>query len=302
MKTSTPAYLRKKDKVAIVATAKNFDQKELSSAFKVLENWGLEVIPGKNLYKTHHQFAGTDPERLQDLQTALDDDSIKAIFCVRGGYGTNRIIDQINFKKFLKNPKWIIGFSDVTVLHSHIHGKNVESIHALMPLQFGKAGYQKSLGTLKDALFGKPVKYILRSSKLNRRGVASAKVVGGNLAILTSLIGTPSDIDTKNKILFIEDIDEYLYRLDRMIFQLKRAGKLNKLKGLIVGHMSDMKDNPVPFGKSAKEIIADAVKEYKYPVSFDFPVGHEPHNFTIICGREAQLKVGSEKTVLKFKN
>jgi muramoyltetrapeptide carboxypeptidase len=297
-----PPYLQKNDKVAIVATAKAFSFNELEAGIKSLEAWGLQVVKGKNLYKAHHQFAGNDEERLHDLQTALDDHSIKAILCVRGGYGTNRIIDKVNFKKFLKNPKWIIGFSDVTVLHAHLHQKKIQTIHSLMPIQFGKPVYQKSLGTLKDALFGKQVKYITRSYKLNRAGNASALVVGGNLSILTSLIGTPSDVDTKGKILFIEDIGEYLYRLDRMILQLKRAGKLSKLKGIIVGHMTDMLDNDIPFGKTANEIIAEAVKEYKYPVCFNFPTGHEPQNFAMLCGREAQLKVGSDKVELKFKS
>jgi muramoyltetrapeptide carboxypeptidase len=298
--STQPPYLKKKDKVAIIATAKAFDAEELNPGINLLQSWGLQVVLGKNLYSSHHQFAGSDDQRTSDLQSMLDDDSIKAIFCVRGGYGTNRIIDNISFKKFKKNPKWIIGFSDVTVLHSHIHKKNIQTIHSLMPLQFGKAVYQKSVGTLKDALFGKAVKYILTSTKLNRAGNATAPVVGGNLAILTSLIGTPSDLDTKGKILFIEDIGEYLYKIDRMMLHLKRAGKLSQLKGLIVGHMTDMEDNPIPFGKTANEIIAEAVKEYKYPVCFNFPIGHEPQNFTIVCGREAILKVG-EKVELKFK-
>lgn len=298
---SSPPYLKKKDKVAIVATAKSFSPNELKPGIKLLESWGLEVITGKNLYKSHHQFAGTDLERLEDFQTMLDDQSVKAILCVRGGYGTNRIIDKLNFKQFLKKPKWIIGFSDVTVLHAHIHKKKIQSIHSLMPLQFGKQSYRTSLGTLKDALFGKKVNYILRSHKLNRPGTTSATVIGGNLSILTSLIGTPSDIDTKGKILFIEDVGEYLYKIDRMILHLKRAGKLSGLKGLIVGHMTDMTDNAVPFGKNVNEIIAEAVLEYTYPVCFNFPIGHEPQNFALICGREAQFKVGKDKTELKFK-
>jgi muramoyltetrapeptide carboxypeptidase len=219
---------------------------------------------------------------------------------VRGGYGTNRIIDEINFKKFRKNPKWIIGFSDVTVLHSHIHNKGIQTLHGLMPVQFGKHEYKSSIGTLKDALFGKPIKYILRSAKLNRTGNTHAKVVGGNLSILCSLLGTSSDIDTKGKILFIEEIDEYMYRLDRLMVQLKRAGKLSKLAGLIVGHMTDMKDNEPTFGKTANQIILDTVKEYSYPVCFNFPAGHEPQNFSIILGKKAHLKVGSEKVELKY--
>jgi muramoyltetrapeptide carboxypeptidase len=297
----TPPFLKKKDKVAIIATAKKFEPKEIEPAIKHLQSWGLEVVTGKNLYNSFHQFAGTDEERLDDLQTALDDDTIKAILCVRGGYGTNRIIDEVNFRKFLKKPKWIAGFSDVTVLHSHLHNKGIETIHSVMPIQFKQASYKSSIGTLKDALFGKPVKYLTRSYKLNKHGAAKAEIVGGNLSILCTLIGTPSDIDTKGKILFIEDVGDYLYRIDRMIIQLKRAGKLNKLKGLIVGHFTDMEDNPIPFGKTAKQLISEAVAEYNYPVCYNFPVGHEPHNFAIICGREAQFTVSPDKVELKFK-
>jgi muramoyltetrapeptide carboxypeptidase len=293
-------YLKQKDKVTIVGTAKKFNPKEIEAAVKTLESWGLEVVTGKHLFKTHFQFAGADKERAEDLQNALDDKTVKAILCVRGGYGTNRIIDKINFKRFLKNPKWITGFSDVTVLHSHLNQKGIPTIHSLMPVQLGKIAYKKSTGTLYDALFGKTVKYLIPSHKLNRQGLANAKIVGGNLSILCSLIGTPSDIDTKGKILFIEEVDEYLYRVDRMIIQLKRAGKLKGLKGLIVGHMTDMKDNPDPFGKDAYEIIEEAVKEYKYPVCYNFPAGHEPDNFAIFLGKKATLKVKEGKTELRF--
>ncbi|MBX9853031.1 MAG: LD-carboxypeptidase [Cytophagaceae bacterium] len=299
--SQTPPFLKKKDKVAIIATAKNFDPKTIQSAIKILKSWGLEPVEGEHLYKKHFQFAGSDAERANDFQQMLDDDSIKAILCVRGGYGTNRIIDQINFKKFYKKPKWVVGFSDITVLHNHIHKKNIPTVHALMPTQFAKQEYRSSIGTLKDALFGNQLKYIIKSNKLNRTGNTNAQVIGGNLSILCSLIGTPSDINTKGKILFIEEIDEYLYKLDRLIIQMKRAGKLNKLKGLIVGHMTDMKDNDVSFGKTANQIIADAVKDYKYPVCYNFPAGHEPQNFSLIFGKEATLKVGSEKVELKFK-
>ena len=297
----TPPFLKKKDKVAIVATAKNFDPKAIQGAIKILESWGLEAVEGKFLYKKHFQFAGNDKERAHDFQEMLDDDAIKAILCVRGGYGTNRIIDQINFKKFYKKPKWIVGFSDITVLHSHVHKKNIETVHALMPTQFGKQEYRTSIGTLKDALFGNQLKYIIKSHKLNRIGNTSAQVVGGNLSILCSLIGTSSDINTKGKILFVEEIDEYLYKLDRLVIQMKRAGKLDKLKGIVVGHMTDMKDNDISFGKNANQIIADAIKEYKYPACYNFPAGHESPNFSLILGREANLKVGNEKVEVKFK-
>jgi muramoyltetrapeptide carboxypeptidase len=298
---TSPPYLKKNDKVAIIATAKKFELSKLKPAIKILESWGLEIVLGKNLYKSHHQFAGTDEERAYDLQAMLDDESIRAIFCARGGYGTNRIIDKLNFKKFLKKPKWIAGFSDVTVLHCHLHNKKIQTIHSIMPSLFSQQGSQKSVGTLKDALFGKPLKYLTTSSKLNRTGKVSGTVIGGNLSIINSLIGTPSDIDTKGKILFIEDVGEYLYNIDRMIIHLKRAGKLSKLKGLIVGHMTDMEDNDIPFGKNANQIIAEAVEEYKYPVCYNFPAGHDSQNFSMIFGKAALLNIKSDKVGLEFK-
>ena len=298
---ASPPALKKKDKVAIVATASKIKPAEIQPALKILESWGLEVVLGKNIFESQFQLAGTDEQRIEDFQEALNDDSIKAIICARGGYGTNRIIDKINFKKFLKKPKWIAGYSDITVLHSHLHNKGITTIHSLMPSQFGKASYKKSVGTLHDALFGKQIKYMIPSRKLNRTGTCEGKIVGGNVSILCSLIGTASDIETRGKILFIEEIGEYLYKLDRMMLQLKRAGKLNRLKGLIVGHMTDMEDNAEPFGKNPNQIIAEAVKDYNYPVCYNFPVGHEPHNFALLCGQTALLRVKSDKTELKFK-
>jgi muramoyltetrapeptide carboxypeptidase LdcA involved in peptidoglycan recycling len=294
-----PPFLKENDKVAIVATAKNFDRKELSAAIEMLKGWGLKVIEGKNLYKQYHQFAGNDIQRTDDLQWALDDVSVKAVFCARGGYGTARIIDDISFKKIIKVPKWVIGFSDVTTLHAELQKNKIQSIHGVMPLLFGQKGYKRSVEELKNLLFGGEIEYGIPSNKLNREGVASGKLTGGNLSIICSLIGTSSEINTRKKILFIEEVGENLYRLDRMMVQLKRAGLLKSLSGLIAGHFTAMEDNKVKFGKTAYEIVAEAVEEYKYPVCYGFPAGHEADNLPVVLGADTTLQ--SSKPSVKGK-
>jgi len=295
---NTPKYLTKGDKIAIVAPAGKIDKMVVDFAKAKLEEWGLQVALGKNVFNQHFQYAGTDVERLSDLQQALDDNSIKAILCARGGYGLIRIVDQLDFTKFQANPKWIIGFSDITILHSFIQTNfGIETLHA--PMAVGLKD-EASSETLRKCLFGELLKYEFETFPISTKGKAKSEIVGGNLAILNSLIGSDSDIDTKGKILFIEDIGEYLYRLDRMMWTLKRAGKLDQLAGLIVGNFNDMKDNDNPFGKTAYEIIADAVEEYNYPVCFGFPAGHEKENKALIFGRQVNLSVG-EKTTFNFK-
>ncbi|MGQ0828015.1 MAG: S66 peptidase family protein [Bacteroidota bacterium] len=284
-----PAYLKKGDKIGIVATARKVSKQEMQPAIDIFKSWGLQVVLGKNLFKSDNQFSGTDEQRAADLQAMLDDTSIKAIISARGGYGTIRIIDKIDFNKFKKNPKWIIGYSDITVLHSHIHNMGIETIHATMPINFTKN--KEATETLRKALFGEKLVYDIKSHPLNRKGEAKAELVGGNLSLLYALTGSISDSDTKGKFLFIEDLDEYLYHIDRMMQNLKRSGKLKHLKGLIVGGMTDMKDNAVPFGKTPEEIISDAVKEYKYPVCFNFPAGHVDRNLALIFGRQVKLNV-----------
>lgn len=294
-----PPFLKKGDKVILLSTARKVTFDDLIPAITILKSWGLEVAFAPKIFHVANQFAGTDEERASDLQYALDSVEYKAIICVRGGYGTVRIIDRINFSKFLEFPKWLAGFSDVTVLHNHLLTVGVSSIHSSMPLLFAKAENQ-TLESLRMALFGDKLTYQVSSHEFNRTGEVIGKVVGGNLSILASMIGTPSDMDTSGCILFIEDLDEYLYHIDRMMMQLKRASKLKDLAGLVVGHMSDMHDNIVPFGKSAYEIIRDAVADYTYPVSFGFPVGHENDNRAMICGEDATLVVTSEKVTLTF--
>jgi len=298
----TPNYLIKGDKVGIIATARKISIKELEPSIKKLQEWGFEVVLGNNLLNEYFQFAGIDDERAADFQKILDDDSIKAIIVARGGYGSVRIIDKIDFTNFTKHPKWIIGFSDVTVLHAHIHQNfGIETLHAPMSINFQQDGMSDvSIESIRKALFGETISYKILSHSLNKHGSVEGLLIGGNLSIIYSLNGSVSDIDTKDKILFIEDLDEYLYHIDRMIMNLKRSGKLTHLKGMIVGSMTKMKDNAIPFGKSAYEIIADAVMEFNYPVCFDFPAGHIIDNRALILGREIILDVKEEGVRVLF--
>lgn len=299
----SPPKLKPGDKIAIIATARKISTEEIKPAVEILQKWGFETAFGRNLFRENNQFAGTDKERTEDLQWALDDESINAILCARGGYGTVKIIDKIDFSKFTEKPKWIIGYSDVTVLHSHIH-KNfeIETLHATMPINFPKNKEEnESLISLRKALTEEKISYEITPHPLNREGEAEGVLVGGNLSILYSLSGSKSDINTDGKILFIEDLDEYLYHIDRMMMNLKRSGKLANLAGLVVGGMSDMNDNTIPYGKTAVEIIKEAVEEYSYPVCFGFQAGHIADNKALILGRNAKLNVNNE-VKLEFSN
>ncbi|MBN2746413.1 MAG: LD-carboxypeptidase [Bacteroidales bacterium] len=287
------------DRVGIISTARKISSIELQPAIEKLQSWGLQVELGKNIFAEYHQFAGTDLQRAEDLQTMLDNSQIRAIFCARGGYGTSRIIDQIDFSRFRQSPKWIVGYSDVTVLHAHIQRFGYESIHATMPINFPVDGKDNSaLITLHEALFQNQVSHNFKGESYNFQKEFSAPMVGGNLSILYSLAATPSDIETEGKILFIEDLDEYLYHIDRMMMNLKRAGKLENLAALLVGGMSDMHDNSVPFGSDAKEIILQHVADFPYPVVFDFPAGHIPDNRAVILGRKATIQ--NEQSQIRF--
>jgi muramoyltetrapeptide carboxypeptidase len=295
----TPQYLSKGDRIVIVSPARKISQEEVANAISIFNEWGLEVIEGEHLYSAYHQFAGSDTERSADLQRMLDDPSVKAIVCSRGGYGTVRIIDRLDFSKFVENPKWIIGYSDITVLHSHIHSHfGIETLHAVMPINFKpRCQSNPSVTTLKKVLLGKSLSYRLPGNSINREGTAEGELVGGNLSILYSLTNTGSDINTTGKVLFIEELDEYLYHVDRMMMNMKRSGKLENLAGLIVGGMTKMRDNEVPYGRNALEIIAEAVEEYSYPVCYHFPAGHVDDNRALILGRKVKLEVGEEVRV-----
>jgi len=294
-----PPYLQKNDTVAIVSTARKITKDEIQPAIDLLKTWGLNVVIGKTIEFENNQFAGTDSQRTSDFQKMLDNPKIKAIWCARGGYGTVRIIDQLDFTTFKKHPKWVIGYSDITVLHNHIHNLGFETLHATMPLDVAK-NTNEALISLKKCLFGKALSYEIETSKENKIGKGTGEFVGGNLSMLYSLLGSETSIDTGNKILFIEDLDEYLYHIDRMFMNLKRNGYFNNLKGLLIGGMTDMHDNAIPFGKNAKEIILDAVSEYNFPVVFDFPAGHLKDNRALVFGRIVELEVTKKNTALSF--
>jgi muramoyltetrapeptide carboxypeptidase len=292
----TPQYLKKGDKIAIVSPARKISPAEVETAINHFKSWGLEVVLGDHLFASYNQFAGSDEQRLYDFQQMLDDGSVRAIICSRGGYGTVRIIDGLDFNRFIESPKWIVGYSDVTVLHSHIHRHfGVETLHAIMPVNFkDKCDGTPSLDSLKKALFGKELVYQFPAEQYFRKGTCKGPLVGGNLSILYSLSKTASDIDTNGKVLFLEDLDEYLYHIDRMMMNLRRSGKLEGLEGLIIGGMNNMHDNEVPFNKTANEIIAEAVEDYIYPVCYNFPAGHIDDNRALILGREVAMEVGND--------
>ena len=287
-----PNPIKKGDTVGLLALACKVDFEILRPAIELMENvWGIKVILGESLTSEYHQFAGTDTVRANDFQMMLDNPEIKAIFSARGGYGSSRLLDFIDFTAFQKQPKWVVGFSDITAVHCHIHTLHIESLHATMPKLFLQEGGMESLESLRKILFGEDVSYKIEPHKSNRLGVGEGQIIGGNLAILTHVIGSKSDINYDGKILFLEDINEYLYNIDRMMIQLKRSGKLQNLAGLIVGSFSDNQDNDVPFGKTANEIIQEAVADYDFPVCYGFPVGHEVNNWAMPCGREMSLLV-----------
>lgn len=293
-----PPYLTKGDTVVIIATARKISDAELNPTIAILNEWGLVAELAPNLFKSHNQFSGSDKERTEDLQWALDHQSAKAILIARGGYGTLRIIDDVDFTEFKKNPKWLIGYSDVTVLHSHLQSIGIVSLHATMPVNFLQ--HEEATLSIKQLLFNDRISYNIPLHPLNKKGRAEGIVIGGNLSLLYALSGSPSEIDFTDKILFIEDLDEFLYHVDRMMLQLKRSGKLKNLAGLIVGGMSEMKDNSISFGKNAEEIIFDAVEEYNYPVCFNFPAGHIEENMAFYLGKPALLEVTNETVNFKY--
>lgn len=274
----------------------------IDDAVKLLQSWGLNVILGETVNSSWHQFAGTDELRTSDMQRFLDDPSVKAIFAARGGYGTIRIIDSLDFTKFSDNPKWIIGFSDITVLHSHIYACfQIQTIHGQMPLTF-QDGSKISLDTLRKALFNEKVDYAFESLVENRSGKGSGILIGGNLTLLIMMSGSVSEPDYEGKILFLEDVGEYFYSLDRMMWNLKRAGKLAGLRGLIIGGFTELKDNDIPFGQTAEQIIMNHVHAYDYPVCFNFPAGHIEDNRALIFGREVSLIVQDQQVLLSYSN
>lgn len=308
-KINIPPYLKKGDTIGITSPAGYITLPEIQSAINKIQEWGYQVSIGSTIGKRDFTFGGTDEERRADLQQMLDNPGIKAILCARGGYGAVRIVDRLDFKKFKKDPKWVIGFSDITVLHGHINRNcNIASIHSKMcnsfPDDWAKADpiQIETIESIGQCLAGKKMTYSATGNANNKTGTAEGELVGGNLKTIESLAGSNSDICTKNKILFVEDTGEYLYSIDRMFWNLQRSGKLNELKGLIVGGFKIKKDDAGDeFGKTLEEIVLEKIKGYNYPVCFDFPVGHQRNNFALKCGVVHQLVVDSNESRLMEK-
>lgn len=303
----SPPYLQQGDTVAIVSPAGNLNNKvaEIEQATKLLNSWNLNVVVGENMFNQNNEFAGTDEERAADFQKALDNSNIKAIWCARGGYGSVRILDKLDYTKFKEHPKWLIGYSDITAIHSQMHNLGYESIHGIMGIsldiycEFPK----ENADPLKDALFGKQLAYVIEGSADNRPGSASGQLVGGNLTLLHTMLGSKTSIDTNGKILFIEEVGEQAYHIDRMLQSLKRAGYFENCKGMVVGAISKIKGNILEdWGKPIEQLILDVVKAYDFPVLFNFPAGHEEDNRSLILGRTVDLSVGNNESTLIFKN
>jgi len=303
MKLITPSSLKKGDTIAIVAPAGILKNRKyvVDKAKKLAEGWGLKVVYGKHMFNQAHHFAGNDDERCQDFQDALDNPNIKAIWSARGGYGSVRILDKLDFSNFKENPKWIIGYSDITAFHNHIHNIGVETIHGIMAtsMQDKPEVIAKSVESLRKALFGEELHYETSFSKYNRQGEFNGELVGGNIAILASMLGSNSQVSTNNKVLFIEEIGEYKYSIDRMLQSLKRAGYFTKVKGIIVGDMTKVKKNSTPWGSSVEQLILDIIPK-NIPIVFNFPAGHEPDNRALLMGRTVNVSVLEKKAIINF--
>lgn len=299
--TIIPPYLSKGDTIGIVCPAGFMPLEKMQTCMQVLNEWGFKVKAGNTLGSQYHYFSGTDEQRLQDLQQMLDDDSVQAILCARGGYGVGRIIDKLDFKKFRKKPKWILGYSDITILHSHIFSRfKIASLHSPMAAAFNDDEYKNEyVQSLRKALTGKKANYKCNVHPLNKTGTVTGKLTGGNLSLLAHLVGTDSDVNTSGKILFIEDVGEYIYNADRMLYQLKRSGKFTKPAGLIIGSFTEMKDTVIPFGENIYQVIYDVIKEYDFPVCFQFPVGHTHENYAVKIGVEYELHVGKKQVTFR---
>ncbi len=299
----TPPYLKHGDCIGVVCPAGFMPADKVQTCLQVLDNWGYQVKVGTTVGSQCHYFSGTDEERLADLQQMLDDEDVHAILCARGGYGLTRMIDKINFKKFCRKPKWIIGFSDISVLHSHIHRQyGIATLHAPMAAAFNSDAYKNEyVESLRNAVAGIKADYICDSHAYNKKGSCSGELVGGNLSLIAHLCGTESAFKTRRRILFLEDVSEYIYNVDRMFYQLKRNGMFDRLAGLIIGGFTDMKDTTTPFGKQVYDVIHDLVKNYDYPIAFGFPVSHDKENLALKIGREYKLTVAGKKVRLMEK-
>jgi muramoyltetrapeptide carboxypeptidase len=301
-----PPYLQKGDTIAIVSPAGILKNKEdkIQQAKALIKSWGLNVVVSKNVFNQNYQFAGTDEERASDFQKALDNPNVKAIWCSRGGYGSVRILDRLDYTKFKEHPKWIIGYSDITAIHNQLHILGFESIHGIMGISLidDIEEVKESVASFKDAIFGKQLRYTIEGFVANKPGNASGQLVGGNLTLLHTMLGSTTSIDTSGKILFFEEIGEYAYHIDRMLQSLKRAGYFENCKGIIVGSISKVRKNTTEWGKPMEQLILDVVQEYDFPVLFNFPAGHEDDNRALILGRTIELKVGEKESTVVFEN
>lgn len=295
----TPPLIKQGDKIGIVAPGRKVSTTDISHAKDVFKTWGLYLSSSTHLHSENHSYlAAQDNERLNDLQTMINDTTIKAIISARGGYGMTRLLDKLDFTALFKDPKWIIGFSDITALHLKLFKLGLKSIHATMPILFSNEESLSSVESLRKCLIGESISASALPNSYNRSGKVTAQIMGGNLSLIVDSIGTSSDPDTNGKILVIEEIDEYFYKVDRMMMQLKRSGKLDNLAGLVVGHMTDIKDLKLPFGETIEEIIINKVQHLKYPVAFNFPIGHENPNIAWIHGSVMTLNVNESGSQL----
>lgn len=301
--SNVPPYLKPGDTIAVTCPAGAVDSSDLRSCGKVFENWGINIKYGKTIGKRWLRYAGTDEERLQDLQELLDDDSVNAIMFGRGGYGTMRIIDKVNWDKFRQKPKWLIGYSDITTIHLHVHsGFGIPTIHGDMSFGLSSKPGNTATKSLEDVLFGKPVAYVVKGHQKNRGGNCSGVLVGGNLTLIQACSGSESDIATDGKILFIEDVHEYKYSIDRMLVHLQRSGKLEKLAGLIVGGFSAIKEkDEEDYRQTIEELVWEKVKGYDYPVCFSFPAGHIKNNLALKFGVPYELSISVTDVILNEK-
>lgn len=304
MTLKQPPYLKAGDTIAIVAPSGilNNRKDEIQRAIALLKSWGLHAIVGKHVFSKDNHFAGTDDERCEDFQNAIDNPKVKAIWCARGGYGTVRILDKLDYTKLKEQPKWLIGYSDITALHNQFHNLGLESIHALMcvSLTEDNTNLEQTIATFKAAIFGNSLSYTLTGNKYNRIGTSTGQLVGGNLTVLHTMLGSNTSIDTSGNILFFEEIGEYEYHIDRMLQSLKRAGYFNNCKGVIVGDITKVRKNTTPWGKPVEQLILDALSEYNFPIAFNMPAGHEDDNRAMIFGRKIELRVEKDKSIIDF--
>lgn len=294
-----PPYLKKGDTVGILATARKVDMAPLEPAIKLLKSWGLNVVIGKTVGLDNNQLAGADWQRATDFQQMLDNPSIKAIWSAKGGYGTVRMIDRLDFTKFKQRPKWIIGFSDVTVLHSHINNLDIATLHSIACISVANAT-PEAIESFRKGVFGGKLEYTIPPHAFNKTSKAQGELIGGNLSVLYSIMGSVSEADYKGKIIFIEDLDEYLYHIDRMMMNLERNNYFKNVKGIIIGGMTKMRDNDIPWGHDALEIIQDITKEYKIPICFNFPAGHIKDNRALVFGKQITMDVTTDGTKITF--